>query len=445
MLVLPVLVLATERMKNMVAAKDNMSRGISVYRTFSKWIVSKPAAILAASLAIAAVSITLIGFHAKDAIEYDFTKLRNKTSVASGTEALEKRVSKLFNDSMTPAVVVVDNIEDGALVCEAVEKKNLSIPESERRVGSCRSVYSLVPKSQQEKLPKLAMFASLLDENEQYLGKLDVKAREKVDSIRVSLTDNKILMLNDIPRDLSKHFEDLSGARGRVVFISPRAGMLLSDGRNLVRFSETIREFTLSDGRVMRAAGASLIFADLIEAIRKEAPILTLASFLAVMIFVAIVVRRFNASWVIVVTVLTSIISMLGVVSLLDLKLNFFNFIALPLAFGVGVDYAINIVLRLSKDRLSGIEFAFRHTGMAVVLCSLTTIIGYSVLILANNQALASFGMVAIAGEITCLTAALLLAPALLVMIYRRRYALNARPAMETSHRLNTEVVLDNE
>ena len=446
MLVLPVIVLFTERVKNMVTSHDNMSRGMSVYRVFSGWITSKPHWILSGALIVSISSIILIGLHAKDAIEYDFTKLRNKTSVASGTEALENRVSKLFNDSMTPAVVVVDKIEDGALVCEAIEKKNLALPERERRVGSCRSVYSLVPKSQQEKMPKLAMFASLLDENEKYLGMIDAKAREKVDSIRVSLSDNKILTLNDIPRDLSKHFEDLSGEKGRVVFISPRAGMLLSDGRNLVKFADTIREFQLSDGRVMHAAGSSLIFADLVNAIRQEAPILTLASFIAVMIFVAVVVRRSKASsLVIVCTVLVGIIAMLGFGALLKIKLNFFNFIALPLTFGIGVDYAINIALRLSKDNLSKLEFAFRHTGMAVVLCSLTTIIGYSVLILANNQALSSFGMIAIVGEVTCLFSAMLLAPALLVLLLKRFGVKQTQAEENKLQHETTSVVLDNE
>ena len=46
-------------------------------------------------------------------------------------------------------------------------------------------------------------------------------------------------------------------------------------------------------------------------------------------------------------------------------------------------------------------------TGSAVALCSTTTIIGYSSLLLARNRALKSFGVVADVGEVTCLLAAL--------------------------------------
>lgn len=420
MVVLPVLTLATERVRRMVTPREGVSRGMAFFKAFGHWVTQAPAQILAASAVATVASVILVGFFARDAIEYDFSKMRNKTSAVSGTEALENRVSKLFNDSMTPSVVIVDKMEDAGLVCDAITRKNMALPESDRRVGSCRSIYSLVPKDQQEKLPRIAQFAGLLDENEKYIDRLDPKLIERITTMRENLRGAAI-GLGDVPKDITKHFEDLKHQAGAVVFISPRAGMLLSDGRNLVRFADTIREFSLPDGRVIHAAGSSLVFADLVDAIRREAPFLTLASFLCVLFFVGVLVRRWQASWIIVLSVVIGVVTMLGLVALFKIKLNFFNFIALPLTFGVGADYAINMVIRLSKDRLTGIEHAFRHTGMAVVLCSLTTIIGYAVLIAANNQALASFGVLAIIGEVTCLLTAVLLAPALLIWARNRQ------------------------
>jgi hypothetical protein len=55
-----------------------------------------------------------------------------------------------------------------------------------------------------------------------------------------------------------------------------------------------------------------------------------------------------------------------------------------------------------------------KRTGGAVALCSYTTIIGYSSLLLADNQALQSFGRLAMSGELACLAGALLVLPALL-------------------------------
>jgi len=66
---------------------------------------------------------------------------------------------------------------------------------------------------------------------------------------------------------------------------------------------------------------------------------------------------------------------------------------------------------------------AVRSTGGAVGLCSMTTIIGYSSLLLAQNQALFSFGIVAVMGEFTCLATAVIVLPALLLILDRRRRA----------------------
>ena len=59
---------------------------------------------------------------------------------------------------------------------------------------------------------------------------------------------------------------------------------------------------------------------------------------------------------------------------------------------------------------------ALRSTGGAVVLCSLTTIIGYYTLIIADNLALVSFGKLAIIGELACLVSAMVVLPAALVL-----------------------------
>jgi hypothetical protein len=67
------------------------------------------------------------------------------------------------------------------------------------------------------------------------------------------------------------------------------------------------------------------------------------------------------------------------------------------------------------RRRLGG-----RHRG-AVALCSLTTIIGYGSLLLARNQAILSFGLLAVLGEICCLFVAVVALPAALASTARAR------------------------
>jgi hypothetical protein len=95
-----------------------------------------------------------------------------------------------------------------------------------------------------------------------------------------------------------------------------------------------------------------------------------------------------------------------------DVKINFLNFAALPITFGIGVDYAVNVVSRHLEDGRDDLLHSVATTGAAVALCSATTVIGYSSLLLAQNRALLLFGLLAVLGELCCLTAAIVALPA---------------------------------
>jgi predicted RND superfamily exporter protein len=104
-----------------------------------------------------------------------------------------------------------------------------------------------------------------------------------------------------------------------------------------------------------------------------------------------------------------------------NVRLSFINFIALPITFGIGVDYPVNVYRRFEQDRRAGILAAMRGVGGAVILCSLTTSLGYLALLRAHNQAVRSLGAVAVLGEVSCLAAALLALPAAVAWAERRR------------------------
>jgi hypothetical protein len=118
-------------------------------------------------------------------------------------------------------------------------------------------------------------------------------------------------------------------------------------------------------------------------------------------------------------SLLVGVLWMTATTFFLGVKINFVNFIAFPITFGIGVDYAVNVMARFVQDGEREIEGPIRSTGAAVALCSLTTIIGYSSLLLAKNQGLFHFGLVAVIGEIACLVTALALLPATLAWLGR--------------------------
>jgi hypothetical protein len=99
-----------------------------------------------------------------------------------------------------------------------------------------------------------------------------------------------------------------------------------------------------------------------------------------------------------------------------EVKITFLNFIALPITFGIGAEYGLNVAQRYRDDR--DMVRAVGSTGAAVALCSWTTIVGYGSLLAASSRALRGFGLMAILGEVSCLAAALLALPA--IILWRR-------------------------
>ena len=112
---------------------------------------------------------------------------------------------------------------------------------------------------------------------------------------------------------------------------------------------------------------------------------------------------------------------LLAFMHLQGIKFTFLNFAVLPITLGIGADYAINIMYRMEIQGDEEISKALIETGGALILCSLTTILGYSALLFSINRAISGFGMAAAFGEVACLVSALLVLPSAIIWLQRRR------------------------
>jgi predicted RND superfamily exporter protein len=198
----------------------------------------------------------------------------------------------------------------------------------------------------------------------------------------------------------------------------------VQQGDELVRFVKSIRESVDSVGVGIPVAGRLPVTADMIEAIKKDGPKATLISGLAVVLLTILIFRNLELSILVLGSLFLGVTWMLGGMVLFHQKINFLNFIALPITFGIGVDYAVNIFARFREEHQKidikrAILRATYHTGGAVVLASCTTIIGWGSLLIAGNQAFVSFGKIAVLGELTCVSVAVLVIPASLILLRR--------------------------
>jgi hypothetical protein len=276
-----------------------------------------------------------------------------------------------------------------------------------------------VPEGQDAKVPALVAIRNRLMKAR---GRGFVSDSDWKDIAEVLPPDDlRPIRVEDLPTELARAFSERDGTRGRLVYIEPTAGKDDNDLRYLLRWADSFRETKLPDGSVVRGSGRAVIFADMLRAVLVDMPKAVVASLLLTAIAVAVVFRRGKSTALVIGALAIGVAWLAGLVFLLGVKLNFLNFIALPITFGIGVDYAVNIVGRYVREggARAALE-AVRETGGAVILCSATTTLGYLALVRSMNLGVRSLGVAAVIGEVTCLLAAVLVLPAALVLIDRR-------------------------
>jgi len=200
--------------------------------------------------------------------------------------------------------------------------------------------------------------------------------------------------------------------------VTARSTAQLELGPNLESFAQGVRNVPTAEGSY-DAAGADIVAADLLKDIDVEGPRTALLSLLGVCALVVLAFRSARESLLVIGTLIGGVILMAGAAVLLNLKINFFNFIVFPITFGIAVDYGANVVARM-RQRGGDVLPALVEVGPAVALCSWTSIVGYASLLFSVNRALRSFGWYAMIGEVTSIVAALVFLPALMKLVGAR-------------------------
>jgi len=165
-----------------------------------------------------------------------------------------------------------------------------------------------------------------------------------------------------------------------------------------------------------QCTGPELIVKQLQGMVKRD---FTLLAPLALSLVILLLFLHFKRPlWVVMAIspLLAGVAYMLGASSLLGVELNPANAVAIPLILGIGIDDGIHIVHRYKEERQ--IWGAVRYTGRAIIMTSLTTMVGFGSLCTSHFPAISSLGKLATLGIGACLLTSLLLLPSLIWTIY---------------------------
>jgi hypothetical protein len=311
----------------------------------------------------------------------------------------------------------VDQVQP--LLTELLARRDRA-PAAGKPFQNAVSAFDLLPRQQEQ---KLSLLGEMLDRLERAKRHAFVSESD-YQRVRQRLPDTlRALTIADLPERIVRPFTERDGTRGRIVFLVPCDGQSVYDAHYLARWAEAFREVRLPNGEVLRGSGEPVILTDMLLSIRQDAPRAIVLSLLGTALLLIVLFRASRASWAALVALCLGAGWLMLAISVLRIKLNFLNFIALPISIGVGADYALNMVARYRFTVPAERDRVAVETGGAVVACSLTTTLGYVVLSLSLNRAVQSFGLLAALGEVATLLAAVLFLPAVYELRARRAQA----------------------
>lgn len=138
----------------------------------------------------------------------------------------------------------------------------------------------------------------------------------------------------------------------------------------------------------------------------------------AIFLYLLFSLRNLNTTLLVLVPTLAGAVLTLGLMVLYNVNFNMANLVILPLILGIGVVDGVHIVHRYRETPDQGGNVISKSTGMSVVLTSLTTIIGFGSLMVAEHQGVYSVGQVLSLGVGSCMFTSITLLPALMKLYH---------------------------
>ncbi len=262
-------------------------------------------------------------------------------------------------------------------------------------------------------LPRLVrILQSRIPQSE--LDDIALKWRNRMYFNIYSMANPDPISIKDLPETIRKGHLPRKG-EGFLVHVIPRQG--LWDKPELDAFAA---QTTSVSEKVCGSEQLILVMFSSILSDGKK------AAFLALLVIILIVLIHFRGPFglLALIPLASGALLMVGLMYLIGEKYNYMNLIAVPVILGIGIDDGIHALHRFRHERgkvSERIRRSFSFVGRAILLTSLTTMIGFGSIAFYTMEGMASFGRALFMGVGVCFIATILVLPAMLRLTNREK------------------------
>lgn len=257
-------------------------------------------------------------------------------------------------------------------------------------------------------------------------GKGNEQSLENLQKNMVNLLKEKLgamasddpVSFNTLPDSMKDSYISSDG-KSYLLNVIPTENPWNSDFRNI--YTEQMKTVT-DKGTGMLLAGDQLSIMAEQDGIRSA-----IVAVIVVFIILLFDFRNIKLVSLTMTSLLLSFLTLFGFMAVTGIKFDFLNIIVVPLLIGIGVDDAVHINHRYLREGKGNMQVVIGKTGTALLITSLTTIVGFASFIPSPMRAMRSTGIVLPIAMVIAFFFSVLFHPGMLILI-TEKLKLNIKP-----------------
>lgn len=228
--------------------------------------------------------------------------------------------------------------------------------------------------------------------------------KEKV----IAMANPTPITLQDLPGGIKNQYVGKSG-NNFLISIFPKQNVW--EINFLKRFSNELSNID------SRATGLPPIFNALMNEIGEDGKLATKLALVVIFFVLLIDFRSIKKVILAMIPLVVGVVWMVGAMEILGLQITLLNIMAIPMIIGIGIDDGVHIVHRYQIEGRNAHKPVFASTGRAILLTSITTMLGFGSLWFATYRGLGSMGIALFIGVGMCFFATVIVIPVLIGML----------------------------
>jgi hypothetical protein len=224
-----------------------------------------------------------------------------------------------------------------------------------------------------------------------------------------NMADPRRIRLDMVPADVRERFVSDDGKQYLLII---NAKSDLWDGLISSPFIETV----VRD--LPGASGMPLLMKAMVQTASEQGQRAFLYALTAFFLLLLIDFRSLRTTLVAALPLAVSIVWMLGIMGATGFPFSIINVIGLPLILGIGIDDSVHVIHRFRSDGAARLPHTMSSIGRAILLTTLTTVLGFGSLIPSTYRGYGSMGKLVTLGITLSFLMTIVLLPPLLTLVF---------------------------